>query len=360
MAIPAFDPKELTVVDEIPVRLGRPPTPIYSYPVTPREAYIAHFNRKPIWHIMGGESRLFAPKLLPDNVSRAMVMESQPFDGEAEGGGPDMFSIDWEYVPTARGSIVRPGKPHLADANDWREKIQFPDIDKWDWEGTAAANNDTYFVNDLYNVLWFQTGWFERLVSFMDFEGALLALIDEDQKDAAKELFNAISELYIRIFDKFLTYFPRLDGFIIHDDWGAQKEAFFSPSVCEEMVVPAMRKVTDWIHAQGKYAELHSCGQILKQVPNMIAAGWDAWSGQHMNDTHKIYEMHGDKILIGVVPVIPDSETASEEELRAAAREYAEKFCNPDKPSYLNAFGVPVAFREELYIQSRKNYSGTK
>jgi len=46
----------------------------------------------------------------------------------------------------------------------------------------------------------------------------------------------------------------------------------------------------------------------------------------------------------------------------AAAREYAARFCNPDKPSMFNLYGSPAlsrAYREELYIQSRKNYSRT-
>ena len=92
----------------------------------------------------------------------------------------------------------------------------------------------------------------------------------------------------------------------------------------------------------------------------MIAAGWDAWSGQEMNDTQKIYELYGDKILVGVMPDMFDIETTSEDEQRARAREYADRFCRPDKPSFFNFLGSKLmtpAFREELYKQSRINYS---
>ena len=358
MAVPAFDPKELTIAREIPSMFGRGPTPIYSFPVTPKEAFISLFKKEPIWQIMGVESRLFAPKLLPDNVSRAMVMEEGQFD-PANGGGPDMFSIEWEYVPSAMGSIVRPGAPLLSDANEWKDKVVFPDIEKWDWEGTAKANNDTFLATDSYNIVWFQTGFFERIITFLDFEGALMALFDEDQKDATHELLEAITDLYIKIFDKFITYFPKIDGFTIHDDWGSQKETFFSPATAAEMIVPYMRKCTDYIHSRGKFCEFHSCGQILKQVPNMIAAGWDSWAGQPMNDTHTIYDLYGDKIIIGVIPDSFDPEATTEEEQRAAARDYADRFCRPDKPSTLNAYGALLtpAFREELYMRSRINYS---
>ena len=360
MAVPAFDAKELTVVTEIPGVFGRPATPIYSFPIAPKEAYKAMMQRKPVWQIAGVENQIFTPRILPDNVARAFVLENEPFDMLKDGGGKDMFGIDWEFIEQAGGSMVRPGKPFLEDANDWKEKLVLPDIDTWDWEGSAKSNNDTYLATDRYTTVWFQTGWFERLISFMDFEGAIMAIFDEDQQDAVHELFDTITDLYIRIFDKFITYFPSIDGFCIHDDWGSQKETFFSPAVVSEMIVPYMRRVTDFIHSKGKYCELHSCGNILKQVPNMIAAGWDSWAGQPMNDTQKIYELYGDQLLIGVIPDLFDIETTPEDEQRALAKAFADKFCNPEKPCFLNYSGAGLltpAYREELYKQSRLNYA---
>ena len=359
--IPKFDQKELTVAREIPPSPMMPNgVKIYSYPVTPKEGFAAMMSRKPVWQIAGVESKVFAPRLLPDNVARAFAPEERSFDAATEGGGKDMFGIEWEYIAQVGGSMVRPGKPFLEDANEWRDKLVWPDVDKWDWENTAKQNNDAYLASDSYNACWFQNGWYERLISFMDFEGAIVAMVDEDQTDAVKDLFEKLSDLYINIFGKFMEYFPKIDGFFIHDDWGSQKETFFSPKVAAEMLVPYMRKVTDFLHSKGRFCEFHSCGQLLKQIPNMIDAGWDSWSGQNMNDTQKIHELYGDKIMIGVIPDEFDSDALSEKEQRAKAKEYADKFCRPEKPSYLNGFGarfITQAYREELYIRSRENYS---
>ena len=359
MAIPAFDPKELTVTGEMPNRFGGAPFPVYDFPVSPKEAVSAMAKRKPIWQITNIERVFFAPRLNPDNIARASV-----FDGSGmspnDGGGKDMFGIEWEYIAQVGGSMVRPGKPLLSDANEWYDKIVWPDISKWDWEGCAKESKE-YLSSDKYNHCWFLNGWYERLIAFMDFEGAIVAMIDEDQADAVKDLFNKLSDLYIKILDKYLHWFPEIDGFCIHDDWGSQRETFFSPDTAREMIVPHMKRVTDFLHSKGKFCELHSCGQLFKQVPNMILAGWDSWSGQAMNDTQKIYELYGDKILIGVNPDAFPTETASEEEQRAAAKDYAEKFCNPGKPSYISHYGSSVltnTFREELYKQSRIKYSG--
>lgn len=358
MTVPAFDPSELKIVREVPSYPGAPAIPYYDFPVTMKEAYAGMLSRQPVWQIVGMETQLFAPGINPDNIARGFAFEGKPFNPVKEGGGKDIFGIKWEYIPEVGGSMVRPGKPFLEDANEWREKLVWPDIESWDWEGSAKLN-EKFLKTDKYVVAWFMNGWFERLISFMDFDGAILALVDEDQKDAVKELFDKLTDLYIRIFDKFLTYFPGIDGFNVHDDWGSQRETFFAPDVVAEMIVPYMKRVTDFLHSKGKTCELHSCGQILKQVPNMIAAGWDCWMPQPMNDTKKIYELYGGKIVIGVSPEPFDPATTLEEEQRAIAKAYAEAFCKADRPSLLNLSAMRLltpAFREELYKQSRISY----
>ncbi|MFZ7120235.1 MAG: uroporphyrinogen decarboxylase family protein [Eubacteriaceae bacterium] len=355
MTNPKFDEKELRIVSEVPSLWGGPATPMYDYPVNPKEAYIAAMKREPIWQLTTVEARVIAPKANPDNIARALVIEDEMMPME-EGGGKDMFGIEWVYVPVAGGSMVKPGNPFLKDANEWEEKLIWPDLDSWDWETSCKSINLT---ETLFNQCTIMNGWFERLISFMDFDSAVLALIDEDQKDAVKSLFDKLSDLYINLIDKYIEHFPGIDGFNIHDDWGAQKDTFFSPDTCKEMIVPYMRKVTDYIHSKGMYADLHCCGNVEKQVPNMIAAGWDSWGGQPMNDTHMLYEKYGDQIIIGVIPDEFSSE-ATEAEQRESARKYVEKFCKPGKPSMITFYGAHLltpVFGKELYMLSRIKYS---
>ena len=192
MAVPKFDLKELEVVGQIPGIFGGP---IYNYPVTPKEAYKAAFKRESVWQITGVERKTFVPKAHPDCVARASVADGS---NTPKTGGKDMFGIEWEFVPSAGGSMVRPGKPFLEDANDWYDKVLWPDIDSWDWEGNAKISKD-YLQSDNLIVTVCFNGWFERLISLMDFENAVVAMIDEEQKEAVKEFFDRLTNLYIRI-----------------------------------------------------------------------------------------------------------------------------------------------------------------
>ena len=353
-----FSEEELKVVGEIPGFFpGMPATQIYNFPVPPKEAYIGFINKDPIWQITNVESAMFCPVIFPDNVARAFMIEANPLPRE-NFGGKDMFGIEWQYVEAAQGSMVKPGTPFLKDANEWEEKLVWPDVNSWDWEGSAKANKE-YLSKDTAIMPWIMNGYYERLISFMDFDNAVMALIDEDQQDAVKALFDKLTDLYIQIIDKFIEHF-NADGFTVHDDWGSQRAPFFSPDTAMEMIVPAMRRLTDHIHERGKIADLHSCGHLEMQVPSIIEAGWDSWGPQAMNDTQMLYEKYGDQIVIGVIPdqYPPD---ASEEQQRAEAAKFVDKFCNPDRPAHLSFYGMPAltpVYREELYRLSRIKFSG--
>lgn len=371
MPIPVFDPNELKVVAEIPDFFGSPnPIPVFNTPATGKEAVRALLERKPMWQILscfGTEFMTFAPRLNPENIARAMVLDafSGP-GGDNPQGGKDMFGVEWEFIPSANGSMVRPGKPFISDANELMDKVVWPDIDSWDWEGCRNANEKYLSGPYGYFTVLF-SGFFERLIAFMDFEGAIMAMADDEQQDAIKAFFDKLSDFYIRLLDKQITYFPEIDLYTLHDDWGSQKDTFFSPALAKEMIIPYMKKVVDFVHSKGKYIEIHSCGYNMKQIENYIAAGFDMWTPQKMNDTETLYELYGDKILIGVMPPEFDPDTTSEEDQRAIAKSYCEKFCRPDKPSLLNVSAyldfngtntimTSRTFREEIYKQSRINY----
>ena len=366
MTIPEFDENELKIVGTLPDMMGGEPIPIFDTPVNGREGALATYAKKPIWQLIpgvGSEFQMFNPNFIPDNVARAFVFDHSFVPGVSNlGAGKDMFGIQWHFEESVGGSMVVPGNPIFTDMNDWEDNVIWPDIEAWDWMG-EKENNLNYFEKDKAVITWIFTGFFERLISFMDFENAAVAMIDDEQEDAMKAFFDRLSDLYIAMIDKYVTYFPEIDIFYLHDDWGAQKDTFFSPAAAKERIVPYMRKVTDFIHEKGKYAELHSCGMNEKQIQNIIDAGWDTWTPQAMNDTHKLYEEFGDQIVLGVLPELYDPKTKSEEEQRAYARTYADKFCKADKPSALSVyaqFGAEILtkpYREELYKQSRINYS---
>lgn len=358
MGIP-FSEDELEVVGHTPQPYGKPTIVEYKYPISEKEATRRLFARKPVWAMLETEKIYFNPRIIPDNVARGFVSDALEWDSLTMAGGPDMFGINWVYEPEVGGSMEVPGSELFDDACDWREHVVFPDVDSWDWEGAAEANKEL-LSTDKGIQMWLFTGWFERLISFMGFEDAAVALIDEDQCDEVAELFMRLSDVYIDIIEHCHKYF-HADCFYIHDDWGSQKDPFFNTDVAAEIIAPAMRKLTDRIHELGMYAELHSCGHCESQIENIIAAGWDAWCPQPMNDCIGLWEKYGDRIAIAVPAFRFDKETATDEEQREYARKWVDTYCT--KPGFTTWFLkydgdlLLPAFREELYVRSREAYA---
>lgn len=359
MKIP-FNEKELEVQYEIPNMFGGPATPVFSHPISLFDAVKANLvDHDPVWIFQGYETGFFCPAVIPDHVARGFCFEAVPTPRE-KFGGKDMFGLNWKYVDVAGGSMSE--GLLFDDANDWKEHINFEEVykavDSWDWEGSAAMNKD--YLASGPKTCWFLNGaWFERLISFMTFEGAAMALLDDDQVDAVKELIHETTSLYMYIVDKCEKYYENLPGYCIHDDWGSQMAPFFSEEAAREIFLPEMKRFVDHVHSYGKYIELHSCGKCESRCGVFVDAGFDCWTPMAMNNTEKLYEDYGDKIVISVVcNELADPANATEEELRAAARSFAAKFAKPGKVASLSTmYGNPAyltkAFREELYKASR-------
>ncbi|MDR3148451.1 MAG: methyltransferase [Oscillospiraceae bacterium] len=344
-----FSKQELQAIDTISGFMGRPGLPIFNTPLTPRENFNAfYWEKKPWW--------------LPSPSEGSMLIDSM-YDDKLGRGGPngttDEFGIEWEYIASAGGSIVRPGEPFISDANEIADKIKFPDLDKWDWEGNAAkAKIDPR----IFTVFTLVNGFgFERLISFMDFAPAAMALLDEDQEDAVKKFLQEIAEFACKVVDKYCEYFPSLDGFDIHDDWGAQRAPFFSEQIAYDFFVPNMRLLTDHIHSKGKIATLHSCGHVEERVKCFIDGGFDGWVPQAMNDTKRLFDEVGDKIAIAVIPEKYDPASTSEEKQREYGTAFAKHYTQPGKLATISYYGaemVTPAFQEAMYETSRKIIAG--
>ena len=87
----------------------------------------------------------------------------------------------------------------------------------------------------------------------------------------------------------------------ISDDWGAQNNLMFSPTLWWEMIYPNMKKVVDYVHSRGVFASLHSDGCVLKVTDGIEKLGLDMvhpWQ-ENAGMSHDLYkEQYADKFAI--------------------------------------------------------------
>lgn len=316
--------------------------------MTNKENFLALLNGEPVDRIPTDLCvKLINTHLIPDNIARGSVRETHDVTPDPA-GAQDAFGVWWVYEPEARGAMERPGDPFLMDdASDWREVITFPNPADWDWEAEAEANKEYVGDPDVLMKATIFTGFFERLISFMGFEDAAVAMIDEDQKEDVKELMMALADLYCTYID-YLQDYLNVGLIQLHDDWGSARSTFFSEDTVREIILPALKHVVDHAHERGVYIEFHSCGMIGDFVPVMIDAGCDMWEGQPINDKAALVEKYGDKLIIEVeAPQLgPD---ATREEMEAAADEFVATHIFPDKPIGYSHYTFESGAPMELY-----------
>lgn len=244
--------------------------------------------------------------------------------------------------------MVKPGNPMLEDLDGWQDKVVFPDIEAWDWEGSAAENNQWLEESGKFVQFWIFNGLFERMIAFLDFENAAMALIDEEQEEDVHSFLDAMADFYCKIIRKVAKHFPAVDCIYFHDDWGAQRAPFFSIDTNREMIAPHLKKIVDCCHELGLYFDLHSCGKTEAMAPVMIECGIDMWCGQPLNDKYNLIKTVGDQIFIGMhepfsgpgARPVPESD----EEMYAIINEYLAPVKDTvlEKPFYVaNMMPIP-------------------
>lgn len=292
--------------------------------LTPRENFIRFFKNEPTqWTPSSRDLLRFNPDILIENIARGAVNEARTYTDD-QYGGPDYFGVPWIYVPSERGSMEQTGFTLMDDISQWRDVLTFPDLDKLDWEGCLERNRE-YLKTDKIIQSTIYTGFFERLISFIGFEEAAIAMIDEDVEEDVRALFERLSDFYIELIERLRKVFG-VEYIYFHDDWGSQKSTFFSVGAHENLIVPYLTKVVKAAHEMGVFVEMHSCGCISTLIPNLISTGIDSWRGQpKVNDKLALVKKYGREFKFGVEILAPDH-PATDEEAKQIAQEFVDQY----------------------------------
>ena len=351
--------------DELQVEVELPPLPphlkpydpIWNTPITYKKNFVDWMRGgKPVFCPMPTHNRDIAPYCVPDVVARHFVTEMTP-ESPDNMGGKDMFGVEWQYIPGADGSMVIPGKPAVEDIEDWRDGIVLPDVDSWPWEEDAKLNE--CLKNDYFSSkCWFFTGYFERLISWMDFEEAAVAMIDPDCEDALHEALDACCDTYEKVITNLKKYFD-ISTLYFHDDWGSQLQPFFSLEAGMRILEPHLKRMVDFAHSLDIAYEMHCCGHSEALVPIMIAAGADTWRGQEMNSYDDLFDNYGDQIRVQVRINAPD-QSLSEQEVFDQCMAFLDRYSADNKwaaPHFTKKPTTHPMFYPIMYAASREYYA---
>ena len=311
----------------------------YNTPITPRENMLRLYEGKtPMWIPSPWEAASIKVDCDPENVARS------------PSGGVDGYGVEWIFVKTAGGAMVKPGNPKVPDISEWEKYVTVPDPETWDWAGAYEKQKDALADPTLFTTVTFGSCLFERLIAVMDFENAAMALVDDDQKEGVHRFLRAVTDYRKKYYTLVKKWFDP-DGVNFNDDWGSQRAEFFSRETAAEMLVPYVKESVQCAHDLGMYVDLHCCGFVEGFVPFFIEEGFDTWGGQPLNDKPKLKKLYPDSLVF--THQIDERPDASDEEIDAAVAKFMEEFGYDNRGFY---GGFDPRYRRKVYEASRKNY----
>jgi hypothetical protein len=358
-----LDPSIKTERVKMPFGPDSAVAPVFDTPITPRE----NFRR-----CIGRQSPLWFPNSLTEKITlnandviawqvRGMQLHSD-FDRKVteDYAFKDWFNTDWTWVCSAGGAMLTPGTQLLDDVTQWEKKVVFPNLDEWGFKEKADEFMKTAYDSNKAVSYDMGRGVTERLVSvmggYMDSMEALLL-----EPEAVADFFNAYADFMIRFFDKINALYP-LDIITIHDDWGTERDTFFSEKVMEELVFEPTKRILDHIKSHDIFIEWHTCGAVTRFFPYMVDLKCDiAQVQRRVVDMPKMKELYGDKIgfcamLEGINPMVQPSHEEFIEAVRKTVDIYA-----PGGGSYLMMFTPDQQLLwdacAENYCRSREMFS---
>ncbi|MDR0862912.1 MAG: methyltransferase [Oscillospiraceae bacterium] len=335
-------------VGTYPFMMQQPPRPLFpdNRPITARENLLRVFK---------GEKPSWIPIWLTDNqvVWPDIYAEHAPL----EGTGFDWWGQHWTYVEGINGQMPTPGYRVITDITKWRDQVKFPNFDGMPWDADVAIQTARY---DPDRPICFHCveGIFERLHEMMPMDETLVAMYEEPEEVMA--FFDAMRDYKIRFLKLIFEKYAPVDYVIYGDDWGHQRSGFFSNEMFREFIMPVTQPIWDYVHEQGKFVELHSCGLTQQYIKEFAEMGLDAWTPQDVNDFDMLTRDYAEKIAI-TVPIEGIADATDEKEARELVRKYVDKYAPRGKLvagsiSHPNP-DVQNAVLRELYEYSSEFYA---
>jgi len=141
-------------------------------------------------------------------------------------------------------------------------------------------------------------GIFENVVDIVGFENlCMLSLTDEE---LTTHIFDEVGARFLKFYE-IVAEIETIGACIVNDDWGFKNQTMLSPEMLRKWVFPWHKKIVEAIHNAGKFAILHSCGELKDIMHNVIFdMNYDAKHSFEdlITPIEKAYELWGKDISI--------------------------------------------------------------
>jgi uroporphyrinogen decarboxylase len=200
----------------------------------------------------------------------------------------DAFGVGYEW--TERGGMCPLYYP-LQEASSL-EDLQVPAVrlDHEEIKRRIEAHADEFVLAikycGLFERAWFLRGMENLCVDFYQAPGFV-----EDMLDRLVEFNLAVIRELVQF---------NIDGIMLGDDWGSQVGLIMGPQIWRKFIKPRAARLYEEIRAAGLPVFVHSCGNIIEIIPDLIEIGVNALNPIQViaMDPEEIKHKYGDRLTM--------------------------------------------------------------
>jgi uroporphyrinogen decarboxylase len=202
-----------------------------------------------------------------------------PLPRYADGSFTDAWGITWKPVSYGAGVYYEVAGHPLADVQDASQVAEhaWPDPGWWDVSSVAdviqAWDRETEYAISLPD--FGDPGGFFEIATYL--RGMEQILMDAAlNPDIPFEIMRHIADVLLALAEKTLAALgDRVDLIWTSDDIAHQHGLMMSLPMLRELVFPHHRRFNQRVHELGGRVMYHSCGSVMKAIPDLIDMGID-------------------------------------------------------------------------------------
>ena len=192
---------------------------------------------------------------------------------------------------------------------DAKRRMQILDDSRIPWDN-LKKNYDKWVAEGRWITADFWFGFDVTHSWMVGTETLLIALYEEPEW--VVDMFNTYLDSCIALFDRIWDTGYRFDEIYWPDDMGYKGTTFFSNKMYRELLKPVHKRAVDWAHEKGIYARLHSCGNIMTRIDDLMDVGIDALNPLEVKagmEPLTLKEKYGEKLTLhgGINAVLWDN-----------------------------------------------------
>ncbi|NLB39531.1 MAG: hypothetical protein GX810_09870 [Clostridiales bacterium] len=191
------------------------------------------------------------------------------------------MGYDYAHVVGSSFGFPTGHHPHLqtSSLNDGSVIVDRESYEKYVWPDPEDTSFDhlreirPYLPDGMKLMVLGPGGVLENAISLMGYDR--LCYLLSDDPELVHLVFDQIGSRLLSYYRLALQH-DTVGLISANDDWGFNTQTFLSPAQMREYVLPWHAKIVELSHKHGRPVFLHSCGQLITVMDDVIAMGFDA------------------------------------------------------------------------------------